>query len=184
MPQSYITCTRPISHAPDPCHMHQTFPASTRSSLHTPDPHLMHQTLPAPTNPMSHGSDPHHMHQSVPAHPKPSLHAPNPHLMHQTLPSSTSPTSACAASQSVSGITGCCRSWSCSAIDILLFNDFMLHLQRDTGTPEWVDEPGALLSPPHKVSAVALTQKPLLGACSAYKMPVFPPSLGNRHVVQ
>lgn len=187
MPQSHITCTRPIAHAPDPClhhcHMHQTLPASTRPSLHTPDPDLMHQILPASTNPMSHGSDPHHMHQTVSAHPKPSLHAPNPHLMHQTLPSSTSPISARAASQSVSGTMGHCRSWGCSAIDILLFNGFMLHLQRDTGAPEQVDEPGALFSPPHKVSAVAVAQNPLLGACSAYKISVFPPSLSNRHVV-
>lgn len=163
--------------------MRQTLPASTRASLHTPDPHLMHQTLPASSNPMSHGSDLHHMHQPIPAHPKPSLHAPNPHLMHQTLPSSASPTSARAASQSVSGTMERCRSWGCSAIDILLFNGFMLHLQRDTGTPKQVDELGALFSPPHKVSAVAVTQNPLLGACFAYKIPVFPPPLGNRHAV-
>lgn len=29
----------------------------------------------------------------------------------------------------------------------------------------------------------AVTQNPLLGACSAYKIPVFPPSLDNGHVV-
>lgn len=183
MPQSHITCTRPKPHALDPCHMHQTLPASTRPSLHTPDPHLMHQTLPAYTSPMSHGSDPHHMHQPVPARSKPSLHAPNPHLMHQTHPSSTSPISAHAASQSVSGTVGHCRSQGCSATDILLFNGFVLHLQRDTGTPQRADEPGALFSPPHKVSTVAVAQNPLLGACSAYKIPGFSPSLGNGHVV-
>lgn len=78
---------------------------------------------------------------------------------------------------------GHCRSQGCSAVDILLFNGFVHHLQRDTGTPEWGDELGALFSPPHKVSAVAVAQNPLLGACSAYKIPVFPPSLGNGHVV-
>lgn len=78
---------------------------------------------------------------------------------------------------------GPCRGWGCSAISTLLFNGFILHLQRDTGTPERVDEPGALFSPPHKVSTVAVTQNPLLGASSAYKIPVLPASLGNRHVV-